>query len=122
MCDEQPSLRFLFCLILKANDHVGKAALGGPAERSSPAPTQRRRQRHSFAALHFSGAPRPFLGELSGTSFCYSNCRKPSRNPNPMPTLIAQPTRIQSAGNKPKLIDEYIGRGLNSCGLGDECR
>ena len=27
-----------------------------------------------------------------------------------MPTLIAEPTRIQSAGNKPKLIDEYIGR------------
>ena len=27
-----------------------------------------------------------------------------------MPTLIAQPTRIQSAGNKPKLIDEYVGR------------
>jgi mannose-6-phosphate isomerase-like protein (cupin superfamily) len=27
-----------------------------------------------------------------------------------MPTLIAKPTRIQSAGNKPKLIDEYIGR------------
>ncbi len=27
-----------------------------------------------------------------------------------MPTLIAQPTRIQAAGNKPKLIDEYIGR------------
>ncbi|MEO8592971.1 MAG: cupin domain-containing protein [Candidatus Solibacter sp.] len=27
-----------------------------------------------------------------------------------MPTFIAQPTRIQSAGNKPKLIDEYIGR------------
>src|SRR5271156_4096980 len=26
------------------------------------------------------------------------------------PTLIAQPTRITSAGNKPKLIDEYIGR------------
>jgi mannose-6-phosphate isomerase-like protein (cupin superfamily) len=26
------------------------------------------------------------------------------------PTLISQPTRIQSAGNKPKLIDEYIGR------------
>ena len=26
-----------------------------------------------------------------------------------MPTLIPQPTRIQSAGNKPKLIDEYIG-------------
>ena len=27
-----------------------------------------------------------------------------------MPTLIAQSTRIQAAGNKPKLIDEYIGR------------
>lgn len=27
-----------------------------------------------------------------------------------MPTLIAQATRIQSAGNKPKLIDEYVGR------------
>ena len=26
------------------------------------------------------------------------------------PTLIPQPTRVQSAGNKPKLIDEYIGR------------
>jgi mannose-6-phosphate isomerase-like protein (cupin superfamily) len=27
-----------------------------------------------------------------------------------MPTLIAAPKRIQSAGNKPKSIDEYIGR------------
>jgi len=27
-----------------------------------------------------------------------------------MPTLIPEPARIQSAGNKPKLIDEYIGR------------
>lgn len=27
-----------------------------------------------------------------------------------MPTLIAQPTRVAAAGNKPKLIDEYIGR------------
>jgi peptide-methionine (S)-S-oxide reductase len=27
-----------------------------------------------------------------------------------MPTLIAKPTRIEAAGNKPKLIDEYIGR------------
>ncbi len=26
------------------------------------------------------------------------------------PTLIAQPARIAAAGNKPKLIDEYIGR------------
>jgi ethanolamine utilization protein EutQ len=27
-----------------------------------------------------------------------------------MPTLIQQPTCITAAGNKPKLIDEYIGR------------
>jgi len=27
-----------------------------------------------------------------------------------MPTLIASPTRVEAAGNKPKLIDEYIGR------------
>ena len=26
------------------------------------------------------------------------------------PTLIPQPTRIAAAGNKPKLIDEYVGR------------
>jgi mannose-6-phosphate isomerase-like protein (cupin superfamily) len=27
-----------------------------------------------------------------------------------MPRLIASPTRITAAGNKPKLIDEYVGR------------
>lgn len=27
-----------------------------------------------------------------------------------MPTLIDQPVRVEAAGNKPKLIDEYIGR------------
>ena len=27
-----------------------------------------------------------------------------------MPQFIEQPTRIEAAGNKPKLIDEYIGR------------
>lgn len=27
-----------------------------------------------------------------------------------MPRLIAAPTRVEAAGNKPKLIDEYIGR------------
>ena len=27
-----------------------------------------------------------------------------------MPQLIPQPRRIEAAGNKPKLIDEYIGR------------
>ena len=27
-----------------------------------------------------------------------------------MPTLIDKPTRIEAAGNKPKRIDEYVGR------------
>ena len=27
-----------------------------------------------------------------------------------MPTLISQPTQIESAGNKPKIIQEFIGR------------
>ena len=27
-----------------------------------------------------------------------------------MPTLINQPTRIQAAGNKPKIIQEHVGR------------
>ncbi|MBM3783469.1 MAG: cupin domain-containing protein [Acidobacteria bacterium] len=27
-----------------------------------------------------------------------------------MPTLLEKPTRIEAAGNKPKLIDEYFGR------------
>jgi quercetin dioxygenase-like cupin family protein len=27
-----------------------------------------------------------------------------------MPTLISQPTRIEAAGNKPKLIEEFAGR------------
>ena len=27
-----------------------------------------------------------------------------------MPTLIEMPTRVEAAGNKPKLIDEYVGR------------
>jgi mannose-6-phosphate isomerase-like protein (cupin superfamily) len=27
-----------------------------------------------------------------------------------MPRLIESPTRIEAAGNKPKLIDEYVGR------------
>jgi mannose-6-phosphate isomerase-like protein (cupin superfamily) len=30
-----------------------------------------------------------------------------------MPTLITQPTRIQAAGTKPKVIEEYVGR-INS--------
>ncbi|HUQ50149.1 MAG TPA: hypothetical protein VM056_05485 [Terriglobales bacterium] len=31
-----------------------------------------------------------------------------------MPILIPSPLRIQSAGNKPKLIDEYVGRANSS--------
>lgn len=27
-----------------------------------------------------------------------------------MPTLIAQPTRVQAAGTKPKIIEEFVGR------------
>jgi mannose-6-phosphate isomerase-like protein (cupin superfamily) len=27
-----------------------------------------------------------------------------------MPTLVPAPTRIEAAGNKPKIIEEYIGR------------
>jgi hypothetical protein len=27
-----------------------------------------------------------------------------------VPTLISSPTRVEAAGNKPKLIDEYVGR------------
>jgi ethanolamine utilization protein EutQ len=33
-----------------------------------------------------------------------------NRRKHLLPKLISQPTRIQAAGNKPKLIDEYIGR------------
>src|SRR5215831_5668355 len=62
-----------------------------------------------------SRTSRPFR-ELCGLTFCCSlipelgRGRKPSAGSRPMPTLIPQPTRIQAAGNKPKLIDEYIGR------------
>lgn len=31
-----------------------------------------------------------------------------------MPTLIHAPTRIQAAGNKPKIIEEFIGRANNN--------
>jgi mannose-6-phosphate isomerase-like protein (cupin superfamily) len=33
-----------------------------------------------------------------------------------MPTLILQPTRVAAAGNKPKLIDEYVGRVNSATG------
>jgi len=34
-----------------------------------------------------------------------------------VPTLVSQPSRIRAAGNRPKLIDEYIGR-VNSATSG----
>lgn len=35
-----------------------------------------------------------------------------------MPTLIARPTRIEAPGNKPKIIEEYLGRvNSNTFGL-----
>jgi mannose-6-phosphate isomerase-like protein (cupin superfamily) len=34
-----------------------------------------------------------------------------------MPSLIISPTRIEAAGNKPKLIDEYIGHVTSGTGL-----
>ncbi|HXR96531.1 MAG TPA: hypothetical protein VN709_01690 [Terriglobales bacterium] len=33
-----------------------------------------------------------------------------------MPKLIAAPTRIEAAGNKPKIIDEFIGRVNSATG------
>ena len=33
-----------------------------------------------------------------------------------MPTLIEAPTRVEAAGSKPKLIDEYIGRASSGDG------
>ena len=38
-----------------------------------------------------------------------------------MARLIAQPTRIEAAGNKPKVIDEFIGR-VNSGIAGSQHR
>jgi len=34
-------------------------------------------------------------------------------DPEIMPTLISNPTRIEASGNKPKVIEEYVGR-INS--------
>jgi mannose-6-phosphate isomerase-like protein (cupin superfamily) len=48
------------------------------------------------------------------SDFCSSFILHPSslssKKETSMPTLVATPTRIEAAGNKPKLIDEYIGR------------
>jgi ethanolamine utilization protein EutQ len=39
-----------------------------------------------------------------------------------MPTLIPQPTRIESAGNKPKIIEEYVGRVNSATASGSVAR
>ena len=42
----------------------------------------------------------------------------------PMPTLISQPSRIESAGTKPKIIEEFIGRvnsGTDSLSVARMC-
>jgi quercetin dioxygenase-like cupin family protein len=54
-----------------------------------------------YRARQLSGKSRPhglscYYGRTGGAPY--------------LPTPIAAPTRIQAAGNKPKLIDEYIGR------------
>src|SRR5439155_5973346 len=41
------------------------------------------------------------------TRCCYHDGEEGGRN---VPTRIAAPTRVEAAGNRPKLIDEYIGR------------
>jgi ethanolamine utilization protein EutQ len=56
--------------------------------------------------------PRPHMGvrPTQLRSILKAERRKAVAEVELMPTLISQPTRIQAAGNKPKLIDEYIGR------------
>ena len=43
-----------------------------------------------------------FAGGATGTAGARYNAS--------MPTLIASPTRIEAAGNKPKIIEEFVGR------------
>src|SRR5437660_1401463 len=39
-----------------------------------------------------------------------------------MPTLIPKPTRIEAAGNKPKVIEEYIGHVTSNTGAASVAR
>jgi ethanolamine utilization protein EutQ len=66
-----------------------------------------RRDRFDFAQRGHFAAQNTLAQDDNQTARLPENPEQ--RRPN-MPTLIAKPTRIQSAGNKPKLIDEYIGR------------
>jgi mannose-6-phosphate isomerase-like protein (cupin superfamily) len=36
--------------------------------------------------------------------------RRAGKETQAMPTVIEKPTRVTAAGNRPKLIDEYVGR------------
>src|SRR5262249_60086958 len=57
---------------------------------------------HGEQTTHPGEPARPFQKEEEVTFTSDQNLT--------MPTLIPQPTRITAAGNKPKLIDEYVGR------------
>ena len=39
-----------------------------------------------------------------------AHCATPARLPYLMPELIQNPSRVEAAGTKPKLIDEFVGR------------
>jgi len=54
-----------------------------------------------------------FLTRLVSTAAKISNLFRMNSRTMKVPKLITGPTRIPSAGNQPKLIDEYIG-GVNS--------
>ena len=41
---------------------------------------------------------------------CIERARRRGYHAAMIPVLIAQPTRVEAAGTKPKLIDEYVGR------------
>jgi ethanolamine utilization protein EutQ len=54
------------------------------------------------------------MPQVSGKSQFFGRVRfgnmKPSEDETYVPLLIQAPTRVEAAGNKPKLIDEYVGR------------
>src|SRR4030095_8581107 len=70
---------------------------GEPPELRVPRRRHRRHHLHAWCAVqHPRRHPGVLLIRVIG---------------GPMPRKIESPTRIEAAGNKPKLIDEYFGRG-----------
>jgi mannose-6-phosphate isomerase-like protein (cupin superfamily) len=64
--------------------------------------------------------PRPEFGPLTVSRTAFSinplgsvivgiRRDRPVRETKTMPVLIPEPTRVEAAGNKPKLIDEFVG-------------